>query len=215
MKKANFPGCCVGGIYYDLGHAHSITPAKDLTEFANRIINCGLNHVMVMATNNSQTKERKWLEELGFITIKSTDGSRQKSYMYVHVGFNNGEAGTKLNIIRTQALKKQEEERRKRAELRRKQMEEQKEKQEAQRKKNLELLKQNNPGIFIGRASTKELREACGNIIYNSYDLSYDLSRYIRKTYDVVIHPDDILNRQFSSIVLRINNILRREGRYV
>lgn len=66
MQRSAMSGCCVGTYYYDLGGAHSKYRARNIDEFAIRLLEIGMNQINIACTNSTQGPERAYLEQLGF-----------------------------------------------------------------------------------------------------------------------------------------------------
>lgn len=89
MNRSGMNGCCVGTYFYDLGGAHSKYRAKNIEEFAFRMIDLGYNQINTAATNTSQGPERKFLEELNFKEV-----------------FHNKNTGMHLHVVAGDELEK-------------------------------------------------------------------------------------------------------------
>lgn len=82
MQISNVPGCCAMSNLYDVGTAHSKPISIDQFEFnlkVENLLNNSCSHIQVI-TNSVQTRERKFLKELGFNENPVVEGSS----LFVH-----------------------------------------------------------------------------------------------------------------------------------
>lgn len=131
MQRSAMSGCCVGTYYYDLGGAHNKYRAKNIEEFAIRMLSIGMNQINIAVTNDGQSPERGFLEQLGFKEV-FRDGNG-KGRMHVHAVDNNVLAKA-LEPYRAIQQKKYEEEQRKKREEAERRAAEERARAEARRK---------------------------------------------------------------------------------
>lgn len=74
------PGCCAVSVFYELGSAENVPPAKNQKEFFEALLNESYNRVLMATTIKSQSKERLWLRRAGFKTRTCGD-------IYIHYGW--------------------------------------------------------------------------------------------------------------------------------
>lgn len=213
MQRSAMSGCCVGTYYYDLGGAHNKYRAKSTEEFALRMISIGMNQINIAVTNDSQSPERKFLEELGFKEV-FRDGNG-KGRIHVHAvdspTLNKALAPyqeiQKKKYEEEQKKKREEAERRakeerERAEARRKQLEEEKKKKIAAAQEAMKKIKriESNDQVSITdlRKMYNEFPGVPVNVIMSAYfgfklDGQYAFPDYERK------YDDDALLKSVNS----------------
>lgn len=132
MQRSGMSGCCVGTYYYDLGGAHSKYRARNIDEFAIRMLEIGMNQINIAVTNDNQAPERGYLEQLGFKEV-FRDG-KGKGRMHVHA-VDSSVLTAALKPYQEAKQKKYEEEQKKKREAAAKKAEEDRARAEAARKK--------------------------------------------------------------------------------
>lgn len=72
---AGIAGCCSGHNWYNLGAAHGHPRAKDQRAFDDWVLarygQYGFTGIHTAVTNGEQTREREYLEHIGFVTVKA------------------------------------------------------------------------------------------------------------------------------------------------
>lgn len=175
MQRSAMSGCCVGTYYYDLGGAHSKYRARNIDEFAIRLLEIGMNQINIACTNSSQGPEREYLEQLGFKEV-----FKDKS-MHVHAADSTILTKMLKPYQEAKAKKYEEEQKKKReeaakkaelariaADIARKKAEEDRKKKTELAKVQLEALK---PVTSTAQVTIADLRK-----LYNAYpDLPINL----------------------------------------